>query len=253
MSTRDKALLATVLVAALAMIGTIVGAGPVLRTLLGLPLVFYLPGRAILAAAFRGQLRGLSAAVFAVGLSLAVTIFCGFALHFAGALTPEGWMIALSLATFAACGASYLTERNSPRPADASNRPPALHPLEAATIGCAALGCVGALVLASQQAISDPEFTYTQMWMVPYAGSPGTFTVGLKNAERGASLYDLEVMLDGRVVLMRRSISLQPGEIWASDLSLPMGRGGPHTAEARLFRDGNDRLVYRRVWLRTGA
>jgi Protein of unknown function (DUF1616) len=253
MSTRDKALLATVLAAALAIIGTVVGAGPVLRTLLGLPLVFYLPGRAILAAAFRGQLRGLSAAVFAVGLSLAVTIFCGFALHFVGALTPEGWIIALSLATFAACGASYLTGRDTPRPVDASNGPPALRPLEAAAIGCAALLCVGALSLASRLAISHPEFAYTQMWMVPYAGSPGTFTLGVKNAERGASLYDLEVMLDGRVVLVQRSISLQPGEIWTSDLSLPMGRGGPHTAEARLFRDGNDRLVYRRVWLRTGA
>jgi uncharacterized membrane protein len=253
MSTRDNALWATVLVAALAMLSTLAGAGPVLRTLLGLPLVFYLPGRAILAAAFRGQIRGLSAAVFAVGLSLAVTIFCGFALHFVGALVPEGWMLALSLATLAACGADYLTGRDSPRPADASTGPPALRPIAAVAIGCAALISVGALVVASRQAISHPEFAYTQMWMVPYEGSPGTFTVGVKNAERGASRYDLEVMLDGHVVLMQRSIALQVGETWTSDLSLPMGRGGPHMAEARLFRDGNDRLVYRRVWLRTGA
>lgn len=253
MSTRDKALLATASVAALAMIGTLVGVGPVLRTLLGLPLIFYLPGRTVLSAAFRGQVRGLSAAVFAVGLSLAVSIFCGFSLHFVGALTPDGWMIALSLATFAACGAAHWTGRNSPFPADASNGPPALPPIAAAAIGCAALMSVAAIVLASKQAISDPEFPYTQMWMVPYAGSPGTFTLGVKNAERGASVYDLEVMLDGRVVLMRRSISLQAGEIWTSELSLPMGHGGPHMAEARLFRDGNDQVVYRRVWRRTGA
>jgi uncharacterized membrane protein len=245
--------LATALVAALATIGTVVGAGPALRTLLGLPLVFYLPGRTIVSGAFRGQVRGLSAAVFAVGLSLAVTIFCGFALHFVGALTPDGWMIALSLATFAACGAGYLTGRDSPFRADASSGLPSLHPVAAAAIGCAALMSVGALVLASRQALFHPEFAYTQMWMVPYAGSPGTFTVGVKNAERGARSYDLEVMLDGRVVLMQRSISLQAGETWTSDLSLPMGHGGPHKTEARLFRDGNQGLVYRRVWLQTGS
>ena len=245
--------MATALVATLAMIVTAVGAGPVLRTLLGLPLVFYLPGRTVLSAAFHGQVRGLSAAVFAVGLSLAVTIFCGFALHFVGGLTPDGWMMALSLATLTACGAAYLTGRDRPFPADASTGSPALHAIAAAAIGCAVLMAAGAVVLSSRQAISHPEFAYTQMWMVPYAGSPGTFTVGVKNVERGASLYDLEVTLDGRVVVMRRSISLQAGETWTSDISLPMGHGEPHTAEARLFRDGNDGLVYRRVWLRTGA
>jgi uncharacterized membrane protein len=245
--------MATALVAALAMIVTALGAGPALRTLLGLPLVFYLPGRTVLSAAFRGQVRGLSAAVFAVGLSLALTIFCGFALHFVGALTPDGWMIALSLATLAACGAGYWTGRDSPFRADASTGSPALHPIAPAAIGCAVLMAAGAVVLSSKQAISHPEFAYTQMWIVPYAGSPGTFTVGVKNAERGASLYDLEVTLDGRVVVVRRSISLQAGETWTSDISLPMGHGEPHMAEARLFRDGNDGLVYRRVWLRTGA
>lgn len=223
-------------------------ASPALRTLLGLPLVFYLPGYAILRAAFREPRFGLAGTIFAVGLSIAMTIFCGLVLHLLGALTPEGWAIVLAVAVWAACGAAFLRSRPAKR------RPVRRAPLaavQATMLICAVLIAIGTIVLARQWASAHPQFAYTEFWMVPHVSGGGVVTIGVKNAERARSTYDLELLFDDQTVAVRRSIQLGVGETWHSDFALPMGIGAANAAEARLFRAEDNHLVYRRVWLKT--
>jgi uncharacterized membrane protein len=251
MRVSEKGVLAVALVAALGSISALTFTSPVLRTLFGLPLVFYLPGYAILRAAFRELRTGLAGTVFAAGLSIAVAIFCGFVLHLAGGLTPKGWAIALGAVTLVACGAAYVRDCSPSSPRRQSARDGAPTAGQVMVMICAAMIAAGAVTLARQWAIAHPEFTYTEFWIVPHIERREAFTIGVKNAERTPSSYDLELMLDNRTVAVLRSIQLRIGETWISDFFLPMESGTTHTAEARLFRNGDSHLVYRRVWLKT--
>jgi uncharacterized membrane protein len=251
MPARDRDILVAALLAALATMSVFALASPVLRAFFGLPLILYLPGYAVLRAAFREAESGLAARLFAIGLSIVVTIFCGFGLHLLGALTPEGWACALGLFTLAACGAAYARSRPAFPRRRRRARVPVTGAVQTAMMICAAVVATGTVAMNRQWAIAYPQFAYTEFWMVPHVAGEGGFTIGVRNAERAPSIYDLELLLDDRTVAMRRSIQLAVGETWQSDFVLPMPRTTAHAAEARLFRAGDNHLVYRRVWLKT--
>jgi uncharacterized membrane protein len=249
MNARASDIFAIASVTVLAAAGAATLESPALRAIVGLPLVFYLPGHAVLRAALGERRSDLTTIVLAGGLSLAVTIFCGLALNLAGSLSPARWAIALGAVTLAACGVAYARDRRIP----AAPRAPTLPPLranQAVMLACSGAIAVAAAIWARHEVLAHPEFAFTELWMTPSTRG-GALTVGIRNVERTPSSYDLEVMLDGRVVTIRRSIDLRVGESWVSDFALPIWDGEARTAEARLFKSGNDRLVYRRVWLKT--
>lgn len=252
MSVRSNDIAVVAVATILAGIGVMMAPSSVLRAVAGLPLVFYLPGYAILRATSRGRDDVLASAVFAVGLSLAVTIFCGLALNLSGPLTPLRWTIALGTITLAACIVASARDRYARPAAPAPTTLPLLHPGQAAILACAAAIVVAAAIWVRYESIAHPEFAYTELWMT--SDAPGAaVTIGIRNAERAPSSYDLEVTLDGRIVTQRRSIALAVGESWIAELTMPMRDDEAHTAEARLFKDGNDARVYRRAWLKTGS
>jgi uncharacterized membrane protein len=251
MRARANDILVVALAAVVAAAGAMMLPGTALRAIVALPLIFYLPGHAILRAAFRERRSDLATAVFAAGLSIAVTVFCGLALNLIGPLTPARWTIALSTVTLAACCVALARGGSRPIAAGAP-RIPALRAGQAVMLACAGALVVAAAIWARHDALAHPEFSYTELWMTPGAGD-GAATIGVRNAERAPSSYDLEVTLDGRIVTVRRSIALRVGESWLLDIALPMRDGAMHTVEARLFKNDNDRLVYRRAWLTTGS
>jgi hypothetical protein len=148
----------------------------------------YLPGFAILQAAFGPKSPGRGGMTFAVGLSMVVTVFCGFALHALGAMTREGWAIALCLPTLAGC---VVARVQAPFPAvvdalpDHRRRPQGQVIKLISAIGIAA----GAVALARQEALARREFNYTEFWMVPDGDS--LFAMGIRNAEAGPIRYDV--------------------------------------------------------------
>jgi uncharacterized membrane protein len=247
MNIRASDIVAVASVTVLAVAGAATLESPALRTIVGLPLVFYLPGHALLRAALGERRNDLTAIVFAGGLSLAVTIFCGLGLNLTGSLTPARWTIALGAVTLAACGVAYARDRRIPT---APTKLPPLRANQAVMLACSGAIVIAAAIWARHEVLAHPEFAFTELWMTPSARG-GAVTVGIRNVERTPSSYDLEVTLDGRVVTIRRSIDLRVREIWVSDFALPIWDGEARTAEARLFKNGNDGRVYRRVWLKT--
>jgi hypothetical protein len=179
------------------------------------------------------------------------TVFCGFGLHLLGALTPEGWASALGLVTLVACGAAGVRSRPVSPSRRRRVRIPVPGAVQATMMICAALVAAGTVAMTRHWATANPQFAYTEFWMVPHVSDQGAFTIGVRNAERAPGTYDLELLLDDRTVAVRRSIQLDVGETWQSDFSLPMPRATANVAEARLFRAGENHLVYRRVWLKT--
>lgn len=250
MNSRNAHLLLIALVA-VAGLGALIFSSQTLRLIVGLPLIFYLPGHAILRASGSERRNDLENVVFSAGLSLAVTIFCGLLLNLVGPLTPVRWTVALGMITLCAYALAHARERQRPAVERVWAKFPALGMAQALMLACSIAIVAIAADWLRQDALAHPQFAYTELWMVPAGG--GAFTVGIKNAEIAPSSYGLEVTLDGRAVTVRRSIELRVGETWIADFALPVRDDETHTAEARLFKHGNDRLVYRRVSLKTGS
>jgi uncharacterized membrane protein len=88
-----------------------------LRNILGLPLVLFLPGYALIAALFPAQsdLDGIERTALSFGLSIAVVPLIGLGLNY----TPWGIrllpiLISLSVFTFVMCGLAYLRREKLP-------------------------------------------------------------------------------------------------------------------------------------------
>lgn len=87
----------------------------VFRNILGLPLVLFLPGYALIAALFpaKADLDGIERTALSFGLSIAVVPLIGLGLNY----TPWGIrllpiLISLSIFTFVMCGLAYLRRAN---------------------------------------------------------------------------------------------------------------------------------------------
>lgn len=247
MRVREIESLSIAFLAVSAAMGVVLSSDTVLRTLCGLPLVLFLPGYAILRAALPEARSTLAGAAFAIGLSIVVTVFAGLALHSLRAMNHVGWAFALCVITVvASCVACF---RSRPIVANKARYWPRLRRRQALMLICAAVIATGAVVLARQGALARREFAYTEFWMVPTPQVGGSVTIGFKNAEERPSSYDVEVMLDDKVIAVWNSIPLQTGHSWTTELAIPLGHSGAKKAEAWLFKNGDRGLIYRRVWL----
>src|SRR5579883_1235372 len=167
---------------------------PVLRLGASVLLVLFLPGWPLLQALVPQQEPKLATLVFAVGLSLIVTIFAGLGLHFIGAMSRTGWAMALLAATLSACLGAHV-RRQSPLVGTPGSVAPSLRPAQAAMLIGAALFTVSAVLLARAEAIERREFVYTEFWMVP--DGDGLLALGIRNEEAAPSRYDVEVEVNG--------------------------------------------------------
>jgi len=250
MRAGDKAIYLAALATVACAAGVIALPSAALRLPLGLLLACYLPGSAFLWAAFRSPRVALTGLIFAAGLSIAATVLCGFALHLAGAMSREGWGIALCTVTLAGlCVARIKRSRGF------ENRPhpwPRMRPLRVAMMFGAACLALAAIAVERHQTLARSEFAYTEFWMVPESGR-GLVALGVKNAETAASTYDVEVSIDDTVAHVWRSIPLAAGETWSSEFTLPPQSAGSKGIQAWLFKDNDHSVVYRRVWLSAPA
>lgn len=227
-----------------ALIGTLAyGAPYAARAAGGTLLVLVLPGIALIRAfAGRRSVDPLPLVVFAVGLSLALTVMCGLALNLIpSGVTARGMGTALGVLTLLGCVVGLVRERPAP---------PRIHllrgPMTQLLLLLPALAITVAAFEVARGGAADVQRgeSFTQLYALPLR-TPGGAVIGLQSHERRKTTYRLEVRRGGELVRTWPRITLAPGQSRRILLSLTLSSTG--RLSARLFRSDRPRVVYRRI------
>ncbi len=216
-------LLACVLAAVAALLALWLDDGNIARAVFALPLVLWLPGYALGAALFPAHdLQRVERVLIGLGLSIALSVVCGFALD----LTPWGlttttWAFALLGITLLASGAA-LWRRSPQRAGRAPARIPrsaGLSARDTVLFSLAAVLVLTAVAVARFGALGQPGEGFTQLSMVPAPDQ--SVLISVSSAETQALTYRL-VLKSGNTNLHEwPSLQLRPGQQWSARVSLP--------------------------------
>ncbi len=239
---------ATVLAAAIgAAICVWVGwSGPV-RATLGVLLVVWLPGTALLML-LDLRLRSTDAIFASIAASIAIAVVAGVGLGGAHAgFGSHTWATCLCVV---AAGLSAGALAGRLRAADPPDRHAWTDQLRAiggpadAVLYTVALGAVGlAVVLAHQSAVDhNRAAAVAEMWVVPAAHPVGTeFDVVVKSLAGGQQSYAVALLDAHGVVVQRIGFALEAGRSPILVAPLPVG------GRAKLYREQDATVVYREV------
>lgn len=214
---------------------------PLIRALVGAPLILLLPGYALVRAVRpAGGLQPGEGLTAAVGLSLTLTILVGTLLHW----SPWGVRAlpaALILGGITLAGiAGALARAGAGAPGRAL---PPLRPSQQARLGLAlAVGC-GAILVAYLGAMQQPRPGFTQLWALPAPGVADTYELGMWSQEAAPVRFRLTVNQGEQILQQWEPITLRPGEAWRIAYTL----SGAPTAEVRLYRIDEPQTPYRHV------
>lgn len=225
---------------------------PTAQAILGVALVFILPGYALTIALFpRATLDLPEQMLFTLGLSLAVATAAGLILNTtAVGLVPGSWLLMLGSVTL---GASLvgMIRRPTVRVTTSSGQRPRWKIGNILMLGVAAVMVVLAVVQATRGAAQQPTPSLTQLWILPdAAANQMVVRLGLRSMEATDVSYKLQVVVGGSVVREWPSMLLQPGETWEVPIELPVVSDRADSVEAILYRADQPEQVYRRVVLR---
>jgi len=222
---------------------------PVLRATLAAPLVFVLPGYALMKALLPDQPRRLAEQLLlSLGSSLAVAVLGGLILN----LTPwgiraESWAGLLCSVTLAACVVAAMRARAAlSYPAEPMRL--SLRPLQAMLVAVAVLLVFGTVWVARTPAPQQSTQTYSLLWAVPASdsGSDGV-RLGVESGESDTSAFIVRVV-EGTQQLEEFPIQLAPAQRWETELTLT---GAVVVGlEVQLSKTETPDVVYRRVALR---
>lgn len=221
-----------------------VGDHVLLRAILGLPMVFFVPGHTVLRAIGVKIASASEHVACAVGASLAFGIAGGLVLNAIGFLTPLGWAIWFWTITL---GASLIAARSRETPALTPRQWPmavGLRGWHVAAFALAALVTTGAFALAVKDEANPRQFQYTEFWMVPSA-TGDRLAVGIRNVETETTRFDVEVTVNGHRFAVFQGLAIAPGATWSREIPMPVSTAA-QKAEARLYRPEDNRL-YRSV------
>ncbi len=250
LKSKSSGILAVLVAAAVGLGLFLVASEPALRIPFALPLIFFLPGHAVLEAVLPEDPKGLLRFVFAVGLSLAIVVLGGLALNLVPAMTRWGWISFLGAVT--AAGYFIALARRIRSGHGALSRLPGKWKLsvkDAALYSGTVATVILAFMISSAEGQKYQQVNFTEFWMMPdRTDEIGTVELGMRNAESQAASYDVELMLGGQMIAAWRNISLQKSESWRRTIDLP-GSSRKQRLDAWLFKSGDHRSVYRRVWL----
>lgn len=211
-----------------------------------IPLALLLPGYALAAAAFarRNPPRPYML-LLSLALSLATLTLGGLVLNYLGGIHPLSWGLLLLLVVLVGC--SVAAARRGPPRATLPRAWPLPRGVQLAMLIAAAVATTAAIVLASATVPNDDALGYTQLWILPQAGSLGREAqVGVRSQEQRPANFDLRIRIgDYRVV--KHSFRLEPGEARVIRLRAPPAASGVVPVVATLLRHNRPFSVYRRV------
>lgn len=228
--------------------------------ILALPQVFILPGYVLTETLFpRRALETVQRLVFALALSLAITIVSGFLLN----LLPQGlsvlpWAIWLGLFSMLFALVAFLRRHERVVGPDQTILQPAVHIGQvqrprfsfSATLlfGMAALVIVLSMLYsvigASQQ--SHPGFT--NVWLLPaQTGNGCTVDIGVRSFEAGPLNYRVVMTTNKARTASWDSITLSTNEQWLQRVSVPVGTNTSLVVLVQVYRLDQPEKVYRHV------
>lgn len=254
---------------------------PFNETLLRIPfaliLLLFLPGYTFIAALFpRDDLSGIERFTLSIGLSIAITIFDGFALNYtAWGFRPVSICLSLAIIILFFTIITFLIRRRIP-----DNECFVLDPTsfieslkteeEASDIEKALIfALVVSIILASGMVIyaklTFPQEKFTALYILGqdgmaeeyridlYIGEETSTIVGIENHEHALTNYTLQVRLGGHV-LESLEVGLDHKTKWEQDVSfVPDCVGTNLKLEFLLFKEGGDG-IYRsnHLWVTSG-
>jgi hypothetical protein len=211
-------------------------APPILRTLIALPLVFVLPGEAVLRA-LDLRFEPIARIPIMVGMSMALTLVGGLVLDCLDALNPPGWVGWL--------GASAILPAALSRRGVANVRL-ALPSVKFRHVLILAATCA-VLVLTFLGTIRSialyHPFRYTEFWMVPQDAATDAYAIGIKNGEGRPETYTVRLAVDQQIEGEWQNIVLAPEASLTLPITVPPGA----PAQAWLFRSEQPNSAYRTV------
>jgi uncharacterized membrane protein len=221
-----------------------------LRSLASVPLVFYLPGSALLNALRLEHRPFPEWHALTTGLSMAVTISAGLVINAVATLTPRSWTLCLGIIILTSSFIAAATK--VPSVGDTGSR----KPLRAPSLYVGAIFAVSVIVTAAtfnfavQAEQNYRPFQYTEFWLVPSIQyGPDTVTIGVTSQEAKTYDFDIEVRAANQTIAVWRSVTLMPGQSLIEHIAIPSAEMKPQKVQARLFRSDDPAFVYREVWV----
>jgi uncharacterized membrane protein len=215
----------------------------VLRVLAGLPLVLLLPGYA-LSTLLPAESpvpgpgnRLLWRAMWAVGLSLTVTVLGGLLLNVTPAgLTRVSWTVSLAALTMLTLAVTALSRACRSRADMGSAERPRILPVPSARVRTAAAYALCALVmtgasvgLAEVSAGWRHSQGFVQLWLLPARDrTAGQATLGIRSAYPQAQAFHL-LLRSGTRAVDTWDMTLAPGQTW--QMAVPVSPGQHLTAQ----------------------
>jgi len=241
-----------------------------LRIPFALVLLLFLPGYVFISALFPGRdLSGIERFTLSVGLSIAITVFDGFAISVTvWRFRPTSIVVSLSVIILFFVMITFLMRWRLPyeqrfipdiRPfIESLQTKEKMNDIEKALI----IAMVGSIIIASGMLIyaklTFEEEQFTALYILGPGGKaegyqtnlsfglPASTIVGIENYEHEPVNYTLQVILDGGI-LSNQSMTLKHKEKWEQEVSfVPVSLGSRLKLEFLLFREGRQ---YRSVHL----
>jgi uncharacterized membrane protein len=248
---------------------------PVIGVIWALPLVFVIPGYAVVEALFvdspdqgvsfirRPELKtfhpfnGSDRLILSLGLSLAMVIITGFVLN----MLPMGleqttWTISLTLLTALLSFIALYRRQKVKKKLYIANVTEVVasrfrisfyeYILFLLAIVIVISSVWYSLISAQQQ---QQQSAFTQFWMVPSKQGHNScaMLIGMQSFETAPVTYDVVVTANGVTISSWPAVVLTPQSQWYQSVALQPGNTNTLYVEAKLYRTDKPRIVYRNV------
>lgn len=210
---------------------------PVLRACLVLPVLSFFPGYLLLRV-LRIRVGVVDTFPYAIALSWAILIACGFVLYVLQSLSEEGWLTATGATMVVLAVAAAI-----PGPAPQLSTPlPRIDGLAVAGFAVAAGLAFGAVGLAVWQARNDRPFEILEFWMVE-GSKPRELLIGMRNGDLEERHVRLEVRGAGRLIHSEPPIVLARDQTVQRIVQVPLRDIGHAERISALLLGEGDRVL----------
>ncbi|MEZ4727321.1 MAG: DUF1616 domain-containing protein [Caldilineaceae bacterium] len=224
----------------------------VVQVLLGLVLVFILPGYALTETLFTHQQLSSAERIFlATSASLAIaTLGTLFLYQMGWTLQMNSWLgLFIAISLMGGAGAWVLR-----RQGNNTALPPVRLGFSVMHIGLLALAVAltsVAFTTARSAAPAERFQGYTLLWLTPQdASTPDRFQLGVTSKELDTTQYKVQIKADDQLAQEWPLVELAPNQAWLASIEMPAEQRAQHTVEATLYRLDQPETPYRRVVLR---